>query len=322
MVQNDKRYRLLTRANFDGLVSAFILRELDMLSEVKFVHPNDIKENRVAVTDRDISAGLPYHPGIYLAFDNHSSEAMRIAAKKANHIINPKSSSTARLIYEYFGNGERLPQISSDMLAAVDKTLSANYTLPEILNPQGWVLLNFLLDPRTGFSRFRNFRISNYQLMQNLIDSDMRGNIDEILNCSDVRERVAFYNQHAEPFRAQLRRCTVVRGNLAISDFRSEETLLVGNRFVLYAIYPECNLSIRILNGQTRETTVITLGKSNFNRSSRINAGGLMLKFGGDGHFNAGACTVTSSEADRVVDQLIGCLLENGRSEGCSGLSS
>ena len=192
-----EKYRLITRSDFDGLVCAMILKELDMIDkdengndDIKFVHPKDMQDGLIPVTDHDISTNLPYVEGIHLAFDHHESEVLRAGGKKENHIIIPDAPSAARVVYEYYGGKEKLPRITDEIMLAVDKADSAQFSIEDILEPKGWVLLSYLMDARTGLGRFRNFRISNYQLMMELIDYCLEHTIEEVLALPDVDERI------------------------------------------------------------------------------------------------------------------------------------
>jgi nanoRNase/pAp phosphatase (c-di-AMP/oligoRNAs hydrolase) len=193
-------------------------------------------------------------------------------------------------------------------MRAVDQADSAQYSLEEVLAPNGWVLLNFLMDSRTGLGRFRDFRISNYQLMMQLIEACQHHGIDEILQLPDVRERVDLYHQQTAAFVAQLQRCSSVRGSVVVVDLRDEEVIHAGNRFMVYALFPACTVSAHVLWGKQRQNTVIAVGKSILDRSSSADIGALMLSHGGGGHANAGTCQVPHDDADRVVDELVGQL--------------
>ncbi len=305
MVTGNKKFRLVTRSDFDGLVCAVLLKELNILEEIKFVHPKDMQDGKIEVTENDITTNLPYVPGAYLAFDHHLSETMRIQGQPVNHIINPEAPSAARVVYEYFGGKEKFPNVSEDMMVAVDKADSAQYNLEEVLNPTGWALLNFLMDARTGLGRFREFRISNYNLMMELIDYCRTNTIDEIMVLPDVQERVDLYLEHAEAFKEQLTRCATVHNNLVVLDLQQEDIIYSGNRFMIYALFPQCNISIHRMWGFQKQNTVFTVGKSIFNRTSGTNIGELMLKYGGGGHLNAGTCQVNHNQADDVLKELI-----------------
>lgn len=276
-----------------------------MLKEIKFVHPKDMQDGKIEVTENDITTNLPYVPGVYLAFDHHLSETIRVTGQPDNHIINPKAPSAARVVYEYFGGRERFPRVSEDMMEAVDKADSAQYNLDEVLNPKGWALLNFLMDARTGLGRFREFRISNYNLMMELIDYCRINTIDEIMALPDVQERVDLYFEHAEKFKEQLTRCATVHDNVVVLDLQQEEIIYSGNRFMIYALFPNCNISIHRMWGFQKQNTVFTVGKSIFNRTSNTNIGELMLAYGGGGHLNAGTCQVEHNRADHVLQELI-----------------
>ncbi len=231
-----QKYRLVTRSDFDGLVCAVLLKELGILDDIKFVHPKDMQDGKVEVSERDITTNVPYVPGVHLAFDHHLSETSRVAERPANHIIDPKAPSAARVVYDHYGGKARFPRIDEVMMAEVDKADAAQFSRQEILEPGGWVLLNYLMDPRTGLGRFRDFTISNYQLMMNLIDACSTLSIDEILSLPDVKERVDLYHAHAERARAQLLACSTVHQNLVVLDLREQEIIHPTNRFLIYAV--------------------------------------------------------------------------------------
>ncbi len=300
-----ERYRLVTRSDFDGLVCAALLKHLDILDDVKFVHPKDVQDGLVPLAKCDITTNLPYQPDVHLAFDHHASESERVGDPAENHIIHPDAMSAARVVYDHFGGAEAFPTISEELMAAVDKADAARFTLGEILNPKGWVLLNFLMDPRTGLGRFREFRISNYQLMMQLIDACTSMTVDEILATPDVAERVELYEAHADEAEEQIRRCATVHGNVVVLDLREEEVIHPTNRFTLYALFPECNSSIHVLWGLKKQNTVFATGKSIIDRSSRTDVGSLMLTYGGGGHEAAGTCQIANEDAPRVLGELV-----------------
>ncbi|MDR2905253.1 MAG: exopolyphosphatase [Helicobacteraceae bacterium] len=307
-----QKYRLVTRSDFDGLVCAVLLRELGIIGEIKFVHPKDMQDGLVEITDKDITTNLPYVKEAYLAFDHHESEAVRNKERAPNYIIDTQAPSAARVVYEYYGGKGRFPNISEDMMIAVDKSDSAQFSRDEIVNPAGWVLLNYLMDARTGLGRFKEFGVSNYTLMMNLITYCRNHKIEEILELPDVKERSTLYFEHEEKFKDQLKRCSKVYKNLVVLDLRKEETIWAGNRFMIYALYPESNISIHILWGFQKRNIVFATGKSILNRSSKTNIGELMLAFGGGGHKAAGTCQVEIDKADEVLRDLINRITIDG----------
>lgn len=309
MSGEDKKYRLVTRSDFDGLVCAVLLRDIDVIDEIKFVHPKDMQDGLIAITEQDITTNLPYVDGVGLAFDHHVSETIRVEPRE-NHIIIADAPSTARVVYQYYGGADRFPGISEEMLLAVDKGDSADFTREEVLEPEGWNLLNFIMDARTGLGRFRNFRISNYQLMMDLIDYCKDHTIEDILLLPDVAERVELYFEHQDRFREQLSSVGREQGNVLLVDLRSQETIYAGNRFVKYALFPDTNVSVQVLWGFKRQNTVLTVGKSIFNRTCPVNIGELMLRYGGGGHHAAGTCQVASDDAERVVQEVLDALRE------------
>lgn len=313
---SQEKYRLVTRSDFDGLVCAVLLNELDMIDDIKFVHPKDMQDGKVEISQRDITTNLPYVPGAHLAFDHHLSETIRNAGQPAdvrkNHVIDAKSPSAARVVYEYYGGKAKFPGISDEMMEAVDKADSAQYVRDEVLDPKGWVLLNYLMDARTGLGRFREFRISNYQLMMDLIKYCKDHTIDDILALPDVKERVDLYFEHTEKAKEQIKRCTTVHRNLAVLDLRGENTIYATNRFMIYALFPQTSISIHVLWGPQKQNTVFATGKSILDRSSKTNVGDLMLQYGGGGHQAAGTCQVPNDQAEDVLKKLIAKINADG----------
>ena len=309
-----KRYRLVTRSDFDGLVCAVLLKSRDMIDDVLFAHPKDVQDGKVLIGDRDITTNLPYSPQCHLAFDHHASETVRLAGPSPrNLVLDPNAPSASRVVYNHFGGKDAFPSVPLDMLAAVDKGDSAQFTKEEVLDPQGWVLLNFLMDARTGLGRFRTFGVSNYQLMMELIEAcRQHGNVDDILRLPHVAERVALYREHQEPFRAQLQRCAKVHANLVVLDLRNEDPIYSGNRFVIYALYPQCNISVHVIWGVKKQVTVFAMGKSILNRTSKTNIGNLALSYGGGGHEAAGTCQVANERAETVLGELIKRITSDG----------
>jgi nanoRNase/pAp phosphatase (c-di-AMP/oligoRNAs hydrolase) len=298
-------FRLVTRSDFDGLVCAVLLKHLNLIGEILFVHPKDMQDGKISISANDITTNLPFVPGVHLAFDHHLSETIRNKGDRNNHIIHPEAPSAARVVYDYYGGALVFPGPLFDMMEAVDKGDSACFNEREVLDPQGWDLLNFLMDARTGLGRFHDFRISNYQLMMDLIDYCKNHSIADIMQLPDVRERCALYLAHSEQCKQQIRRCARVHGNLVVLDLRQEALIFAGNRFLIYALFPDRNISIHVLWGLKKQNTVFATGKSILNRSARTNIGALMLKYGGGGHENAGTCQVANDSADAVLGALI-----------------
>lgn len=313
MPKEGKKYRLITRSDMDGLVCGVLLKELDMIDEVTFAHPKDMQDGLIEVTDRDITTNLPYVDGVYMAFDHHHSETKRVSNDVKNHVINADAPSAARVVYEYFGGADAFPTVSNEMMVAVDKADAAQFTKEDILNPQGWELLSFIMDARTGLGRFRDFNISNYQLMMKLIDYCRdHQDIDEILQLPDVKERVDLFFDHQMKCREQIENCGEVHGNLVVLDLRNEDTIWAGNRFVIYALFPNCNISVHVVWGKNKQNTVFAIGKSILDRSSQTDVGSLCLEYGGGGHNAAGTCQVDNLKAEEKLQEIIEKINEDG----------
>lgn len=310
-MSENKKYRLVTRSDFDGLVCAILLKHINLVDDILFVHPKDMQDGKVEIGANDISTNLPYVEGVNIAFDHHHSETIR-NGKKDNHIIDPDAPSAARVVYDYYGGLETFPATWNSMMDAVDKGDSAQFDMDEVLYAKEWPLLNFIMDSRTGLGRFRDFRISNYELMMALIDYGKDHNIDELLALPDVKERTDLYFEHEEKFKEQIKRCSTVHGNLVVLDLREEDIIYSGNRFVIYALFPQCNISIHIMWGLKKQNTVFATGKSIFDRRSKTNVGELMLKYNGGGHNAAGTCQVPHEENEACLVELIKTINADG----------
>ena len=306
----EPKKRLVTRSDFDGLACAMMLRELNLIEEIKFVHPKDVQDGKIELTHNDITTNLPYDPRVGLAFDHHESEMDRLKAQETGGklIIDPNARSAARVVYDYFGGKKAFPRVSDELMTAVDKGDSADFTLDEILNPSGWVLLHYLMDPRTGLGRFRNFRISNYDLMMELISFCMDHTVDEILELPDVKERVDLYFEQADLFKAQLQRIAKIYDKVVVLDLREEEIIHAGNRFMIYALYPETQISVHVAWGFRKQNTAVMIGKSIVNKGSTVDIGELCLKYGGGGHHNAGTCQLENDVVDQQLPDIIAAL--------------
>lgn len=299
------KFRLLTRSDFDGLVCAVLLKELDLVDEIKFVHPKDVQDGVVEVTDRDILTNLPFDDRCHLCFDHHTSETLRNNSTSEKHILEAHADSAARVVYDHYGGAERFPTVGDEIMDAVDKADAAKFDRDDILDPQGWELLSFLMDARTGLGRFREFRISNYELMMKLIECCQRLSIEEILDLPDVRERVELFQSHREQAEEQIQRCSTVHGKLVVLDLRNEETIYATNRFMIYALFPQCNISMHVMWGRQKLNTVFAIGKSILDRSSTVDVGALALEYGGGGHSAAGTCQIDNDRAEQSMHELI-----------------
>ena len=310
-MSDNKQYRLVTRSDFDGLVCAILLKHINLVNDILFVHPKDMQDGVIKVGESDISTNLPYVEGVHIAFDHHHSETLR-NEKRENHVIDPDAPSAARVVYDYYGGIKTFPASWNSMMDAVDKGDSAQFNMEEVLHPKRWELLNFIMDSRTGLGRFREFRISNYELMMDLIDFGKDHNIDQLLALPDVKERTELYFEHEEKFKAQIKRCATVHGNLVVLDLREEEIIYSGNRFVIYALFPQCNISIHVMWGLKKQNTVFATGKSIFDRNSKTNVGELMLKYNGGGHNAAGTCQVPHDNNEACLAELIAQINTDG----------
>ena len=307
----EEKKRLITRSDFDGLVCAMLLKELDIIGEIKFVHPKDVQDGKVDITENDITTNLPFDPRVGLAFDHHESELIRTDHEAfGDKYICICEKSAARVVYDYYGGAKTFTRVSDEIMVAVDKGDSADFTKEEILNPTDWVLMNFLMDARTGLGRFHNFRISNYNLMMELIDYCVDHSIKDVLELPDVKERTEMYFEQQELFKAQLKEITKIHDKVAVIDLRDQEVIYTGNRFMVYAMYPEVEISVHVAWGFKKQNTAVMIGKSIVNRNSNFDIGALCLSYGGGGHKNAGTCQLDNDTVDAelpiIIDKLNG----------------
>jgi len=304
-----EKKRLITRSDFDGLVCAMLLRELDMIDEIKFVHPKDVQDGKVDINENDITTNLPFDPRVGLAFDHHESELVRNNMEAYGHkFICLREKSAARVVYNYYGGVERFKTVNEEIMQAVDKGDSADFTIDEILEPKGWVLMNFVMDARTGLGRFHDFRISNYQLMMELIDYCAHHTIDEVLEHPDVKERTVMYFEQQEQFKKQLSENVKIVGKVALLDLRPLETIYTGNRFMIYAMYPEAEVSVHVAWGFQKQNTAVMIGKSIINKAGKTDIGQLCLSYGGGGHANAGTCQLDNDIVDKELPNILAVL--------------
>ena len=295
--------RLVTRSDFDGLACAVLLNKVGIIDSYKFVHPKDLQDGLVEINENDCLANVPFVKGCGLWFDHHLSENERNAYEGQYNGKSEIKPSCARVVYDYYG-GEKTFKGLEYFVESVDKVDSANLTIDDILHPKDYVLLGFIMDPRTGLGRFRDFTISNYQLMEKMIDWCATKTIDEILSLPDVVERLDLYYEQTEKFIDMVKKHTTVIGKTIFTDLRGLSTIYAGNRFLIYSLYPECNLSVWIVSGRGGEGCSCAVGYSILNKTCRINVGSLMLKYGRGGHKAVGTCQFPNATMDIKIKQL------------------
>ena len=299
--------RLVTRSDFDGLACAVLLEEMGVVDDYLFVHPKDVQDGKVAVTTNDVLANVPFVPGCGLWFDHHSSEAERLQIGEVKISgLSSSAPSCARVVYDYYGGAKKFRKFDDNgMMAAVDKSDSGDFSVNEILKPEGWVLLSFVMDPRTGLGRYRDYRVSNLALMRDMIEYCRTKTIEEILAIPDVQERVVRYFAQEQLYEEMIKTNSRAEANVLIIDLRTVEEILSGNRFIEYALFPKQNVSIRIIWGWQKQNIVFTVGYSITNRTCKTDIGSLMLKYGGGGHEKVGTCQVPAAEAERVCGEML-----------------
>lgn len=305
--------RLVTRSDFDGLVCGALLLDAGIIDSWKFAHPKDLQDGLVEINENDCLANVPFVEGCGLWFDHHSSEHERLALEGKYKGESRMTPSCARIIYDYYGGAERFPEFG-EIMEAVDKVDSGNLTADEILHPTGWILIGFLMDPRTGLGRWRQFSISNYELMEKLLVACWHMSTEEILALPDVKERIEVYWEQTEKFKEMVQAHTRVDGNVIITDLRGVSPIYTGNRFLIYSMYPEQNISAWVVSGREGQGCSAAVGYSILNRTSTVDVGSLMLKYGGGGHKKVGTCQFSNETMGEMLPKMLSelCALSNG----------
>jgi oligoribonuclease NrnB/cAMP/cGMP phosphodiesterase (DHH superfamily) len=303
--------RLLTRSDFDGSVCTAILEELGLIDDILYVHPKDMQDNKIAVTANDILANVPFVKGCGLWFDHHSSEHERLQLKGEFKGASKEAPSAAQVVYDYYKQNkayaDKLRKFK-ELIQIVGKADSAKFTKEDILHPNGWIMLAFIADPRTGLGYKHDFTISNFELMKQLPQLLRTKRVEEILSLPDFQERVKLYHEENKKYEQLITKSARTEGDAIVIDLRACEVIPVGNRFLEYVLYPEQNISIRIANGKNRAFAMISVGNSIIKNTSRINVGSLTLKYGGGGHKRVGTCQVAYEDVDRVVSEMLGVI--------------
>ncbi len=307
--------RLVTRSDFDGLACAVLLEEIGLVDDYLFVHPKDVQDGKIEAGPDDVLANVPYVAGCGMWFDHHTSEQERLDIDGSFSFkgVSRPAPSCARNIYDYFGGAEKFQKFEDNgLLPAVDKSDSAQFTISDILEPAGWVLLSFIVDARSNLGRYDGYRISSHRLLRDLIGYCRTEEVDDILAIQDVQERVERYFEQEVAYEKMIRSYSRAEKNVILIDLRSVDELLSGNRFIEYAVYPYQNVSVRVIWGKDRQNVVIAAGHSIIDRSCRTDIGSLMLTYGGGGHPTVGTCQVPVDRADSSIDELVATLIKNG----------
>ena len=305
--------RLLTRSDFDGLVCAVLLVEKGIVDDYTFVHPKDVQDGKIQATANDVLANIPYVPGCGLWFDHHSSEDERLKTGDLKFEGEVRAApSAAQVIWDYYGGSNTFDKRLIPLLEATNKTDSGNLTKDEILNPEDWIILSFIMDPRTGLGRFKDYRISNHQLMMDMIQHCRTMTASQIIENYDVQERIMRYFDQQDFFTDMLKRDSEVRGNVVVTNLKEELTIYSGNRFIIYALFPEQNIDVRVMWGRDNQNIVFACGHSILNRTSKTDVGKLMLKYGGGGHQMVGTCQVPVEKGEEILEEIVAQINSDG----------
>lgn len=304
---------LVTRTDLDGVAAGACLVDAGVIKEgaVRAVHPKDVQDGKVELNKKCITTNLPFDPRVGMAFDHHDSENERLSEEEKKAIesgqlhLDGNAKSAARVVYNYCKELGLSRDISEDLIEAADKADSADLSIDDIMHPEGWVLLGYIMDARSGFGRFHDFRISNYALMIELISYCIDHNIDEILELPDIKERVKMYFEHEKLAEEQLRKITRIVNGVAIIDQRNEDVIYTGNRFKVYAMFPQAKFSVHVAWGKDKKNTALMIGKSIIDKSGKTHIGNLCLEYGGGGHAKAGTCQVDNDKADEILADII-----------------
>ncbi len=289
--------RIVTRGDFDGLVSSVLLTEVETIGEIRFVHPKDAQDGRVEADLEDIVVNLPYINGCGLWFDHHVSEEGKLPAQRFKGRFEIAPSCARVIVNHYASKGDKLAKYE-EMVQACDKLDSAQLGLKDVTEPEGWVLLGLTLDPRSGLGpEFRKY-------FRWLVEYIKELPLTKVLAHSEVKKRTDRVLTEQEDFRRLLEKCCRVEDNVIITDFRGLHEKPVGNRFLVYTMFPQANVELRLFNGYNG-AVVAAVGHSIFNRTCQVNAGELCAKYGGGGHKGAGTTQLPAAEAEAKLNEIL-----------------
>jgi len=298
--------RLITRSDPDGIISGVFLTEKGIVDKYVFLHPKVLQDGLFTVTENDVIANMPYVKGCGIWFDHHAIELDRLKKKEFEFKGSCRfCPSAAQVIWDYYGGHNEFGDKFIPVLDAVNKYDSGILTYDEILNPEGWIRLFTLLDPRTGLGRFSDLEISKPVFMEKMILYCRRMTDREILLLPDVQAINQRYEEQQEIHKQMLERCCQIEGNILITNLLNEETIYSGNRFLNYVLFPNQNIEIRLMWGAKKKKVVISCGHSIIKRTSRVNVGKLMLKYGGGGHLQVGTCQVPADNWEQIFEEII-----------------
>lgn len=294
--------RLVTRADLDGLTSAILLSEVVSLESVEFAHPKDVQDGKFEITNDDILANLPYDSRAALWFDHHLSQVDEGTRGdiKGKFALAP---SAARVIADHYQSPRF--QRYEELLKATDKLDSAQLTRDDIVEPKGWVLVGYTLDPRSGLGAFREY-------FKHLMNLARTKTLDEILQDPEVKAHVARMARENDAFRQSLMETSKQDGNVVVTDVRGKRSLPTGNRFLIYDLFPSSNVSVRVADGHDGSYVSIQVGRSILNRTCKTNVGALMAQYGGGGHEGAGTCQPPTAECEKTLREIVETLKRNG----------
>jgi hypothetical protein len=297
--------RLVTRGDLDGLTCALFITACEKIEAIELVHPQELTDRNFPVTSRDIIANLPYHPSCGKWFDNHQLTDEGLMPRKGFAGKYGAAPSAARMVYEYYAPGNEGLRKYEAMLKEVDRFDSGQLGRVDVTSPKGFILLGYTLDPRTGLGAFREY-------FGTILQAVRTESIERVLKRPEVVERVGRIREQDRHFREVTTRSSKVHGNVVVTDFRDLDQVPVGNRFLVYTLFPAANISIRVAWGPKRERVAVSVGWSIFNRTCKTNVGVLMSLYGGGGHRGAGSCMLPPETADAQVRQMIDALRTQG----------
>jgi len=300
--------RLVTRGDMDGLTSAVIISLMEPIDEILLVHPQDITDKKVPIRGDDILANVPYDSRTGMWFDHHlltDSNEKPPPNFKGRYRIAP---SAARLVYEYYleknPKDPRLLRLET-LVDETDRLDAAQLTRDDVEHPRDYILLGYTIDGRTGLGPFESY-------FKRLVEWLKTMSIEEVLQQPEVKERVERIRHEQEEFKRILQRNSFRLNNVVVTDLREIERLPAGNRFLIYTLFPDTNVSLRVHWGPAHHSVIAAVGHSIFNRTCKTSVGDLMSRYGGGGHQGAGTCVLPLEKAADAIDEILFELQANG----------
>jgi len=314
--------RLVTRADFDGLVCGALITKFEPIEDYLYVEPKFMQDGLVEIRNGDIITNLPYHPNCTLWFDHHVTNTTPdfpkpIVLGQGGFRLAP---SAARVVLEYYtelgnrrqttGNSNSPEEIAEflgtarmqHLMHEADRIDAGKLEQEDVLNPQGYVLISMTTDGRNAGDEPYWLKVINL-----LRDATL----EEMLSDPEIKRRCERIQNEQEKLRKLLLERTTYKGNVIYCDLRGVKEIPDGNRFLIFTLFPKGNIQVKVAHDSQREnTTAISVGYNIFNPTSNVNVGELLKNYGGGGHKVVGSSRVPNEQAEQAIKEILAAVTE------------